>query len=90
MSNEERIIQEMYASSIERTIKRLWITVILLIVLLVGSNIAWIVYEAHFEDKTEITQDVDTGSGSAVVNGIGDVYGEGKTNNNQKQYESFI
>ena len=83
MSNEERIIQEMYASSIERTIKRLWITVILLIVLLVGSNIAWIVYEAQFEDKTEITQDVDTGSGSAVVNGIGDVYGEGKTNNNQ-------
>ena len=47
MSNEERIIQEMYASSIERTIKRLWITVILLIILLVGSNIAWIIYESQ-------------------------------------------
>lgn len=42
----------------ERTIKRLWIIIILLIVLLFGSNAAWIYYESQFETvQTEITQD---------------------------------
>jgi len=83
MNDNEKFIQEMYAASMERTIKRLWITTILLIVLLVGSNICWIVYENQFEDVTEVTQDVDTGNGEAVVNGIGDLnYGENKANSN--------
>jgi MFS-type transporter involved in bile tolerance (Atg22 family) len=70
-------MQEMYSSSMERTIKRLWITIILLIVLLVGTNVAWIIYEAQFTD-TEVTQEVDTGNGRATVSGTGDIYGEGK------------
>jgi len=83
MNDNEKFIQEMYCASMERTIKRLWITTILLIVLLVGSNICWIVYENSFEDVTEVTQDVDTGNGEAVVNGIGDLnYGENKANSN--------
>lgn len=78
MTTHERVIQEMYSSSLERTIKRLWITIILLIVLLVGTNIAWIVYESQFTD-TEVTQDIDTGNGNATVSGTGDIYGESKT-----------
>lgn len=80
MNDNEKFIQEMYASSLERTIKRLWITTILLIVLLVGSNICWIVYENSFEE-TVVTQDVDTGNGDANVSGTGDVYGTSETDN---------
>lgn len=41
----------------ERIIKRMWILAIVLIVLLCGSNAAWIWYEAQFTDEV-ITQDV--------------------------------
>ena len=41
----------------ERTIKRLWILCILLVVLLCGSNIAWFRYESQFEDVVTTTQD---------------------------------
>jgi len=54
----------------ERTIKRLWILCILLIILLVGTNIAWIHYENQWETaETVVTQDVDTGNGgNASIN----------------------
>lgn len=78
MNDNEKFIQEMYCASMERTIKRLWITTILLIVLLVGSNICWIVYENQFEE-TVVTQDVDTGNGNANVSGTGDIYGTSET-----------
>lgn len=60
----------------ERTIKRLWIVVMVLIVLLAASNGAWIWYESQFVDES-VTQEVDTGNGAAYVAGIGDAnYGE--------------
>lgn len=76
-----------YESSLarqERTIKRLFIIIILLIFFLVGTNIGWLVYESQFEDvSTEISQDIDTGNGDAVVAGIGDVsIGESETDSN--------
>ena len=76
-----------YESSLarqERTIKRLFIIIILLIFFLVGTNIGWLVYESQFEDvSTEISQDIDTGNGDAVVAGIGDVsIGESETESN--------
>lgn len=45
--------------------------VILLAVLLVGTNIAWIVYEAQFEDvvSTEIEQDTGDGGGTNYIVG---------------------
>ena len=67
---------------LERTIERLWILAILLVVLLVGSNVAWIYYEHQFEvtEETTIEQEVETGEGDTIVNGIGDInYGEGET-----------
>lgn len=51
----------------ERTIRRLWILCILLIVLLVGTNIAWIVYENSFEDIV-VTQDNADGYNNYVGN----------------------
>lgn len=73
-------VHEADMSRMERIIKRLWILLILSIVLLVGTNAAWIFYESQWQvNQTEISQDVDTGEGNAYVAGIGDVYyGEGK------------
>lgn len=47
----------------ERTNKRLWIVVIILIAALILSNAAWIYRESQFEtvETKEVTQDVDTG-----------------------------
>ena len=56
----------------ERSNRRLWILCILLIVLLVGTNIAWIHYESQFVDEVTVTQEADTdGGGDAIVNNGG-------------------
>lgn len=44
----------------ERTIRRLWILCIILILLLAGTNSAWIYYETSFEDVV-VTQENDDG-----------------------------
>lgn len=72
----------------ERTIKRLWILCIILILLLAGSNAAWFYYENQFEDVVTTTQtvaqDVDTGDGTAIINDGVHVNGESETNSNYK------
>ena len=40
----------------ERTIKRLWILCIILIISLIGTNAGWIYYESSFEDVV-VTQE---------------------------------
>ena len=56
----------------ERTIRRLWVLCIILIVLLTATNCAWIFYESQFEDvvtTNEITQDVNSNDGgNAIIN----------------------
>ena len=64
----------------ERANKRLWIVVLVLIAVLLGTNGAWLYYESQFVDEISVKQDVDTGDGDAVVNGIGDLnYGTSET-----------
>lgn len=71
-----------FCARLERTIKRLWILVIILTVLLVGTNCAWLWYESKFSyvETTEVSQDVDATDGeNVVVSGTGDInYGESK------------
>lgn len=79
---------ESMKATMERTVKRLWIIVLVLVILLFGSNVAWIIYESQFEtvDSTEINQDVDTVDGSAFISGTGDVYyGESEANSNNNK-----
>jgi hypothetical protein len=59
----------------ERTIKRLWVLLILVVVLLVATNGAWIWYESQWEvvETTEITQENDGGYNNHVGND-GDIY----------------
>lgn len=53
-----------------KTIRRLWILCIILVVLLVGSNVGWLVYEAQFEDVVTTTNKVEAESDSGDVIGI--------------------
>ena len=52
------IVHEGAMSRMERGNKRLIALIVLLIVLLVSSNIAWLVYESQFE-MCNVEQDVD-------------------------------
>ena len=82
--NVPYIVHEGAMARMERTIKRLWILIILLAVFLVGTNAAWIYYESQFEtmETTEIYQDVDTGeNGRAVITDGIHINGENPTGN---------
>ena len=64
----------------ERTIKRLWILCILLVILLCGSNAAWFYYENQFVDEVTVTQDSDTGTNNYL--GGNGVITNGKADSN--------
>ncbi len=65
--NVPYIVHESAMARMERVNKRLWITVILLIVLLVGSNLGWMYYESQFED-VKITQENADGYNNFIGN----------------------
>ena len=58
----------------ERTIRRLWVIIILLIVLLFGSNAAWIYYESQFTDESWSYEATADNGSNAIANGEGEVY----------------
>lgn len=64
------VAYELAMARMERTNKRLWITILTLIFLLVGSNCIWIWYNAQFEvvETTTIEAEQD-GSGVNIVSG---------------------
>ena len=61
------VVHESSMARSERHSKRLVAVIILLIVLLVGSNIGWLVYENSFEDIV-ITQENDDGYNNFIGN----------------------
>lgn len=78
------IVHESDMSRLERQLKRLWIVILVLIFLLVGTNCAWLWYESQFEtvEETyqEVIQEADNGENHFIG---GDVIGETDyTNNN--------
>lgn len=83
-----RAAHELDMARLERANRRLWITLILVILLLVGTNGYWIYYENQFEDEvtttTTVTQDVDSNDGGdAIINDGVKINGESKTNSNE-------
>ena len=64
---------EAMMARMDRIIKRLWIVILLLIVLLVASNCAWLWYESQYETETvttqTVTQHTDTGGNNDFVGG---------------------
>lgn len=79
--NVPYIVHESSMARMERQIKRLWITILTLIFLLVGSNCAWIWWNNQWEtvEKWEITQENDGGYNNYIGND-GDIV-NGETNN---------
>lgn len=76
------VVHESAMARSERHNKRLWIVVLVLIAALIGTNLAWIIYENSFEDYAitqEVEQDADNGTNNFVG---GDVYGETEDKNN--------
>lgn len=71
------IVHEGDMSRLERQLKRLWIVILVLIFMLVGSNCAWLWYESQFEtvEETyqEVVQEADNGENHFIG---GDVIGE--------------
>lgn len=78
------IVHEGVMSRFERIIRRLWVLVILLIALLVGSNLAWLIYESQYEvtQTTQIKQDTAGGDNNHMV---GIDYGETDSNSGKDQ-----
>lgn len=71
------IVHESAMARAERAAKRLWIVIILLIVLLVGSNCAWLWYESQFEEIIVTQENADgynnfIGNDGDIINGEAD------------------
>ena len=64
------IVHESSMARMERQIKRLWITILTLIFLLVGSNCAWLWWNNQWEtvESLEITQENEGGNNNYIGN----------------------
>ena len=77
-ANVPYVVHESAMARAERQSKRLVAIIISLILLLVGSNIGWLVYESQFEtvestvEEYQIEQDAESGNNNSVING-GDI-----------------
>ena len=71
----------------ERTIKRLWILCLVLIVALLGTNAGWLYYEKQFEDVVTVEQDVEAtsdGDSDLNINTVGGDYYGGQSESETK------
>lgn len=72
--NVPYIVHESSLARMERMVKRLWVTVLVLIFLLVGTNGAWLWWESQWETiYQEVTQEAENGTNNFIG---GDVIGE--------------
>lgn len=90
--NVPYLVHEGDMSRLERQLKRLWIVVLVLIFLLVGSNCAWMIYESQFETVETVSEEIVVDAGeNGIANYVGNdgdiINGEGysKENNNQNK-----
>lgn len=60
------IVHEADMSRLERTIHRMWILLLVMLILLVGSNVAWMVYEKQYETTTTNTNTEDVSQYNAA------------------------
>lgn len=68
------ITHEADMARMERTNFRLWVVILTLIVLLVGTNVAWLVYESSFEEVVITAEQTADGDSNNYAIG-GDYFG---------------
>lgn len=79
----ETFEKDMVLAMTERTIKRLWILCIILVLLLVGSNGAWLWYSSQFQTYEETTIAAEQDGAGVNIVGSGDInYGSESQDNN--------
>lgn len=88
------IVFESTIARFDRVIKRMWIIILILVFLLLGTNLAWLCYESQFKEVTETTtttqeikQKADGDSNNSFIGGdnnVGDTDGENEDGNNEK------
>lgn len=91
---KEKVVSQYFhegtVAMMERTIRRLWITTLLLIVLLVATNGAWLWYESQFEYfTTTVTQENEDGYNNYIGNDGEIVNGTTNGNSNGKAKENW-
>lgn len=67
--NVSYLAHESMMARFERVIRRLWVLLLILIILLVGTNAAWLVYESQFETvstEMDVEQENESGDNYAV------------------------
>lgn len=79
------IVHESSMVRAERQAKRLIAIIILLIVLFVGSNIGWLIYESQFEtvetvEEYAIEQNAESGNNNSIINGGEIINGKAEDN----------
>lgn len=70
------IVHEASMARMERQAKRLWITILVLIFVLIGTNGAWLWYNSQFEAVETVTEEYQADAsdgGNAIINGDGSV-----------------
>ena len=70
---------EKVVDSLERINKRLWIALILVVVMLVATNGAWIWYESQFQDEVVTVEATTDAGGPAIANASGEVTFNGES-----------
>lgn len=76
------VVYESAQARMERTIHKLWLLAILLIVLLVATNAGWIWNESQFEDVTITAEQTADGESDNYAIG-GDYFGGASESNDQ-------
>lgn len=77
------VVHEASQARSERHNKRLWIIILVMIGALIGTNLAWIIYNSQFEiveeTNTAVEQDADNGTNNFIG---GNLYGKAENNDN--------
>ena len=81
--NVPYVVHESAMARSERNSKRMWIVILVLILALIGTNLAWIIYNSQFEtieENTVVEQENSNGDNNYIGNDGDITYG--KTENN--------
>lgn len=83
------IVFESTISRFDRVIKRLWVVILILVFLLLGTNLAWLWYESQFEEVEQVTttttQDVKQKGDKNTFIGGDNGYAENQDDQNGSQ-----
>lgn len=81
------IVFESTIARFDRVIKRLWVIILILVFLLLGTNLAWLYYESQFEEVEQVTttQDVKQKGDKNTFIGGDNGYAENQDYNGTKE-----